>query len=100
MPERIFVVGHGAVTCLGPDMDTTWRRLIAGESGIRRHAHLGQDGYLQDIAGLVEHVVPDGGTGDRTLVKLSARFLSMAMMSAREAWANSGLDRNAGSIER
>ena len=30
MPERIVVVGHAAVTCLGRDMNTTWDGLIAG----------------------------------------------------------------------
>ncbi len=41
MPERIVVVGHAAVTCLGRDMDATWPRLVAGRSGIRRHAAFG-----------------------------------------------------------
>jgi 3-oxoacyl-[acyl-carrier-protein] synthase II len=99
MPERIFIVGHGAATCLGPDMDMTWNRLSVGQSGIRRHASLGLDSFLQDVAGLVENVVPDGGTGDRTLVKLSARFLPLAMMAAREAWADARLDRKKDAIE-
>src|SRR4051794_11089022 len=99
MPERIFIVGHGAATCLGPDMDTTWKRLIAGESGIRRHEALGPESFLQDVAGLVQGLAPDGGTGNRTLVKLSARFLSLAMTAAREAWADSGMDRKADAIE-
>ena len=38
--ERIAVVGHAAVTCLGRDLDTTWRALIAGRSGIKRHPDL------------------------------------------------------------
>ncbi|MFO0890178.1 MAG: beta-ketoacyl-[acyl-carrier-protein] synthase family protein [Isosphaeraceae bacterium] len=95
MAERIFIVGHGAVTCLGPDMDATWSRLIAGQSGIRRHAQLGPESFLQDLAGLVDELEPDGGTGDRTLVKLSARFLPLAMKAAREAWTDAGLDRPA-----
>ena len=40
MPQRIVVVGHSALTCLGRDLDTTWRGLIAGRSGLRRHAAL------------------------------------------------------------
>jgi 3-oxoacyl-[acyl-carrier-protein] synthase II len=99
MPERIFIVGHGAATCLGRDMDTTWKRLIAGESGIRRHAELEADRFLLDVAGLVEGLDPDGGTGNRTLVKLSARFLSLAMTAARAAWADAGLDRKPDVIE-
>ncbi|QEH33708.1 3-oxoacyl-[acyl-carrier-protein] synthase 2 [Aquisphaera giovannonii] len=89
--ERIYVVGLGASTCLGPDMDTTWRALVAGRSGIRRHESLGRDAYLQDVAGLVETLEPDGGTGDRNVARLSARFILLALKSAREAWADAGL---------
>lgn len=91
MSERIFVVGHGAVTCLGPDMDSTWRGLVAGRSGIRRHPALAPDQFLQDIAGMVDHVEPDAGTGDRNVTRLSARFLLLSMQAAREAWADARL---------
>jgi 3-oxoacyl-[acyl-carrier-protein] synthase II len=93
MQERIFIVGHGAVTCLGQDMDSTWQGLTSGRSGIRRHPALGAEAFLQDIAGFVEHLEPDAGTGDRTLQKLSARFLLLSMKAAREAWADAGIDR-------
>lgn len=95
MPERIFIVGHGAVTCLGQDLDSTWQGLVSGRSGIRRHAELDAGSFLQDIAGIVEGLEPDAGTGDRTLHKLSARFLSLAMKAA-EAWADAGMDRRGG----
>ena len=99
MPERIFIVGHGAVTCLGRDMESTWQRLLAGKSGIRRHAELGAEAYLQDIAGFVEHLEADAGTGDRTLHKLSARFLPLAMKAAREAWGDAAVDRSGVAID-
>jgi 3-oxoacyl-[acyl-carrier-protein] synthase II len=91
MVERVFIVGHGAVTCLGGDMDSTWEGLLAGRSGIRRHAALGSGEYLQDIAGMVDGLEPDAGTGDRTVAKLSARFIALALKAAREAWNNAGL---------
>src|SRR5262249_17865972 len=71
MAERIFIVGHGAVTCLGRDMDSTWQGLLGGKSGLRRHPGLGGEAFLQDIAGMVDQLEPDAGTGDRTLSKLS-----------------------------
>ncbi|AMV39602.1 beta-ketoacyl-[acyl-carrier-protein] synthase family protein [Planctomyces sp. SH-PL62] len=91
MAERVYVVGHGAITCLGKDMDATWRALIAGESGIRRHASLDRGQYLQDVAGLVEDLGPASRTEDREFARLSARFLSLAMTAARAAWADAGM---------
>ena len=93
MPERIYVVGHGAVTCLGRDMNATWRGLIAGESGLRRQPTLGRDQFLQDVAGVVDDLDSLALPGDRELSRLSARFLTLSMAAAREAWADSGLDR-------
>ncbi len=63
MSERIFVVGHSAVTCLGPDMDSTWQGLVEGRSGIRRHAELKSDEFLQDLGGVVEGYGPGGDDG-------------------------------------
>ncbi|WP_165221375.1 beta-ketoacyl-[acyl-carrier-protein] synthase family protein [Aquisphaera insulae] len=88
--QRIFVVGLGATTCLGPDLETTWDALLAGRSGIRRHDSLGRDAFLQDVAGMVDGLEPDGGTGDRNVSRLSARFILLALKSAREAWADVG----------
>lgn len=38
--HRVVVTGLGAITALGPSVDETWRRLVAGETGIRRAANL------------------------------------------------------------
>ena len=67
MPERIFVVGHSAVTCLGRDMDSTWQGLVEGRSGVRRHAELRSEEFLQDLGGIVEDFGPGtagGGSSD------------------------------------
>ncbi len=98
MPERIFVVGHAAVTCLGRDMDSTWRGLVEGRSGIRRHAVLGGDKFLQDLGGMVEDFGPGSATEDPAIAKLAARFLHLAMAAARAAWTDAGLDRLEGQI--
>ena len=99
MSESVFVVGHGAITCLGRDMDATWRGLVAGESGIRRHPSLDRGKYLQDVAGLVEGL-DVSRTEDREFARLSARFLGLGLAAARAAWADAGLDAVADRIDR
>jgi 3-oxoacyl-[acyl-carrier-protein] synthase II len=92
MAERILVVGHAAVTCLGRDMDSTWRALIAGRCGIRRHSELGSESFLQDLGGMVTDLGPGTASEDPAISKLSARFLHLAMAAARSAWTEAGLD--------
>ena len=88
MPQRIVVVGHSALTCLGRDMDTTWRGLIAGRSGLRRHAALAPESFLQDVAGMVEGFGPGTAGEDPAVAKLAARSLHLAMAAARQAWSD------------
>jgi 3-oxoacyl-[acyl-carrier-protein] synthase II len=92
MPERVVVVGHGAVTCLGRDMDATWSGLTAGRSGIARHPELDPARFLQDIAGLVEGFGRGSPEEDPAAAKLGARSIHMALAAAREAWADAGLN--------
>lgn len=67
MVERIFVVGHGAITCLGRDMDATWSGLLAGRSGLARHASLDPERFLRNVAGMVEGFGP-GTPGEEASV--------------------------------
>jgi 3-oxoacyl-[acyl-carrier-protein] synthase II len=76
---------------LGKDLESTWQNLIAGRSGIRRHAALDGESFLQDIAGMVDGLEGDAIWADRTVAKLGARFLPLAMRAASEAWADAGL---------
>jgi 3-oxoacyl-[acyl-carrier-protein] synthase II len=99
MRERIFVVGHGAITCLGRDMDSTWRGLIAGQSGLRRHAEFVRESYLQDIAGLVDDFGPGQHGEDGAIAKLPSRFLHLALSAARWAWSDAGLDKRASQVD-
>jgi 3-oxoacyl-[acyl-carrier-protein] synthase II len=100
MLERILVVGHGAVTCLGRDMDSTWRGLIDGRSGICRHSSLGHELFLQDLGGMVTDFGPGSTTEDAAIAKLESRFLHLAMAAARSAWSDSGLDQRERLIDR
>ena len=99
MPERIFVVGHAAVTCLGRDMDSTWQGLVEGRSGIKRHLALGSEAFLQDLGGMVEGLGPDTIRADPAIAKLAARFLHLAMAAARQACADARLDEKHDSID-
>jgi 3-oxoacyl-[acyl-carrier-protein] synthase II len=91
MPERIVVVGHSALTCLGRDMETTWRGLIAGRSGLRRHAEFAPELFLQDVAGRVEGVGPGTEREDPAVSRLASRSLHLTLAAARQAWSDAAL---------
>ncbi len=92
MAERIAVIGHGAVTCLGRDMNATWSGLVSGRSGLRRHAGLSPDRFLQDIAGIVEDFGPGSGGEDPAVSRLAARSIHLGLWAARDAWSDAGLN--------
>ena len=96
MTERIVVVGHSAITCLGRTMDETWDGLIAGRSGIARHPELDPERFLVDLGGLVPDFGPGSDSADPAVDRLGARSIHLALASARDAWAASGADRAEG----
>ena len=54
--REAWITGIGLVTALGPDRETTWRRLLAGETGIRPLTLFDTAGYRTHIAAQVDDV--------------------------------------------
>lgn len=61
---RVVVTGMGAISPLGNNVEESWQKLIAGESGIDRISHdeggrrIGAVNSVVDIAGLVKGFEP------------------------------------------
>ncbi len=51
---RVVVTGMGAVTPLGLDVESTWTRLLNGESGITPISHFDATDYRAQIAGVIK----------------------------------------------
>lgn len=90
MPRKIVVTGIGATTPLGGDAQSTWRALLAGESGIS----------TIDKDWIAQYEVPVTFAGQakvpstEVLTPQEAKRLDpssqFALISAREAWADAG----------
>ncbi|WP_435979322.1 beta-ketoacyl-ACP synthase II [Psychrobacter sp. DM4] len=52
--RRVVVTGMGAITPLGLDVESTWVRLLSGESGITPITHFDPEAYRAQIAGTVK----------------------------------------------
>ena len=90
--KRIVVTGCGMIGPLGCDTKIAWRRLLKGQSGIRRLSPDVSDGTGVAVAGLVPSVVedPEAGYDPERFIptkerKKMDRFIEFALMAAEEA---------------
>ncbi len=88
---RIAVTGLGAVTALGPTRESTWQRLIAGESGIREIHAWDTSHYKTDFAGAAQDFDPLEHFPPKVARRMD-RCHQIAIAAAREAVADAGID--------
>ena len=87
----MVVTGLGAVTPLGGDLATTWRRLLAGERGGRPITAFAADGYPVRIACEASEFEAEQWL-DRRALHRTDRFAQLAVAAARMAEADARLD--------
>ena len=88
--RRVVVTGLGAVTPLGTDVPTYWRRLVAGESGVGPITLFDASALSVRIAGEVDDFDPSLVL-DRKEVRRNDRTTQMALVSIREAMDDAGM---------
>jgi 3-oxoacyl-[acyl-carrier-protein] synthase II len=94
--RRVVVTGLGMVTPLGCGVETTWQRLLAGQSGARKIEKFN----VEDLAAKIACQIPrgDGSDGaynpDQWMEPKEQRrvddFITYAMCAARQALEHSG----------
>jgi 3-oxoacyl-[acyl-carrier-protein] synthase II len=84
------ITGIGAVTPLGLDVPTSWRRLVAGESGVGPITLFDASALPTRIAAEVKGFDAEALLGTKR-ARRSARFSQLAIMAGREAFADAGL---------
>jgi 3-oxoacyl-[acyl-carrier-protein] synthase II len=89
------ITGIGAVTPLGNDVPTSWRRLVAGESGVGPITLFDASELPTRIAAEVKGFDAEELLGVKRS-RRSARFSQFAVAAAREAFADAGLKPGAG----
>ena len=89
-----MVTGLGALTPVGLDAPSTWKALVAGQSGIAPITQFDASGLATRIAGEVTGFDPVEALGAKRAHR-SARFSQLAIAAAREAVADAGLDVDA-----
>ncbi|WP_406113519.1 beta-ketoacyl-[acyl-carrier-protein] synthase family protein [Kitasatospora purpeofusca] len=87
-PEPVLVTGLGATTPLGGDVPSTWAAMLAGGTGIRPIGADWAAGLPVRIAGQL--AVEPTEVLDRVLARRLDRCEQVALVAAREAWADAG----------
>ncbi|MFJ2776267.1 beta-ketoacyl-[acyl-carrier-protein] synthase family protein [Kitasatospora sp. NPDC087315] len=86
--NRVVVTGLGATTPLGGDVASTWAAMLAGESGIRAIEEEWAAGLPVRIAGRLK--VEPSEVLDRVRARRMDRCEQVALVAARQAWADAG----------
>jgi len=89
--RRVVVTGMGALCALGNDVQTVWEAAIAGRSGIGPITRFDASGYETRIAGEVKDFDAATEIGRKESRRMD-RFSQLAIVAARQAATQSGLD--------
>lgn len=59
MERRVVITGMGTINALAHDTETTWKKLLAGESGIRKTENVNLEGIRSHISAQVRNFNPE-----------------------------------------
>ncbi len=89
--RRVVVTGSGLLCPLGNDVQTVWRRLLSGESGISAVTKFDASRLTSRIAGEVRGFDPEDFMEKRAARRMDP-FSQYAVAAARQAARDAGLD--------
>ncbi|MGI8644669.1 MAG: beta-ketoacyl-[acyl-carrier-protein] synthase family protein, partial [Thermomicrobiales bacterium] len=89
--HRVAVTGLGAITSLGPSAAETWRRAVAGETGIRRQPNLEPPLYPCALLGDVDDATIPSRFLTGKAIRNTSRFARLALEASGEALLDAGL---------
>ena len=89
--RRVVITGLGAVTPLANDAESSWSRLLAGESGAGEITQFDHSEYPVHFACELKEFDPTQWI-DRKAARRMDRFAQMILAAARQAETDSGLD--------
>ena len=99
MERRVVITGLGAITPLGNNVEEFWKGIKEGKCGIDQITKFDASEFKVKLAAEVKGYNPEDYF-DRREAKRLDLFSQYAMVAAREAWKDSGLDKEKENMER
>lgn len=99
MDRRVVVTGLGAITPIGNNTEEFWKGLKEGKCGIDEITLFDTTGYKVKLAGEVKNYNPEDYFDKRSAKRLD-RFTQFAIIAAKEAMNDSGINSENTNMER
>lgn len=99
MERRVVVTGLGAITPIGNNTEEFWKGLKEGKCGIDEITLFDTTGYKVKLAGEVKDYNPEDYFDKRSAKRLD-RFTQFAIIAAKEAMNDSGINSENTNMER
>ena len=99
MEKRVVITGLGAITPIGNDVEEFWKNIKEGKCGIEKITKFDTTDFKVKIAGEVKGYNPEDYFERREAKRLDL-FSQYAIVASRQAWKDSGLDKEKENMER
>ena len=97
--KRVVITGLGAITPLGNNVEEFWEGIKIGKCGIDYIKSFDTTDFKVKLAAEVKDYNPEDYFDKREAKRLD-KFSQYAMIATREAWKDSGLDKEKENMER
>jgi len=98
--RKVAITGIGLITPLGNDTDTTWKNLIAGNSGVDQTKSFDASGFTTTISAEVKDFDPEPYVANKRTLKFCSRSVGFALGAAAQALKDAGIAPNHETAER
>ena len=99
MERRVVITGLGAITPIGNSVEEFWKSIKEGKCGIDKITAFDTTNFKVKLAAEVKGYNPEDYFDKREAKRLD-KFSQYAMIAAKEAWKDSGLDKENEDMER
>ena len=99
MERRVVITGLGAITPIGNTVEDFWNGIKEGKCGIDEIKAFDTSNFKVKLAAEVKGYVPEEHFERREAKRLD-QYSQYALVAAREAWKDSGLDKEKENMER
>lgn len=89
--RRVVVTGIGIISPVGNDLDTNWKNIVNGVSGIDLITQFDTTNFATKIAGEVKNFTTEGFVNSRDARRMD-RFIQLGMVAGVQAVRDAGLD--------